>query len=266
MSEHYVYVFLDPRRPGTYKFDSAEFDHEPFYVGKGRGNRAQNNLRSSKKRNPSTAKELRIHEILAEGRNVIVVKVVTELTNEAAFELEAKLIDEIKRTHDGGTLTNVAKGWNGGWGHSADTKQIIAEKKRLFWTEERRHELSERQRGENNCNFGKHHSEEHKRKVSEKLKASGHHPKWIDEGGTHPRLGAVLSDEQKQRQSEIMKEYYAKGGRKPNIRTYIVTDPSGTEHVVSNLPEFCCKYNLNYQTMRARLDRGSNSNWKIRYA
>jgi len=35
----YVYALLDPRKPGRYVYETWEFDHEPFYVGKGSGNR-----------------------------------------------------------------------------------------------------------------------------------------------------------------------------------------------------------------------------------
>jgi len=35
----YVYVFLDPRKPGRFAYGDQEFTHEPFYVGKGSGKR-----------------------------------------------------------------------------------------------------------------------------------------------------------------------------------------------------------------------------------
>ena len=52
MNNYYVYVYLDPRKQGIYKYDNFEFNYEPFYIGKGKNNRcnrhlkiAQNNLR-----------------------------------------------------------------------------------------------------------------------------------------------------------------------------------------------------------------------------
>lgn len=39
MDRFYVYALLDPRKPGEYKYDDIEFEYEPFYIGKGQGNR-----------------------------------------------------------------------------------------------------------------------------------------------------------------------------------------------------------------------------------
>ena len=41
--KHYVYIYLDPRNPGKYKYriedKILELDYEPIYVGKGFGDR-----------------------------------------------------------------------------------------------------------------------------------------------------------------------------------------------------------------------------------
>ncbi len=40
MNNFYTYIYLDPRKPGTFIYDNMfEFEYEPFYVGKGKGNR-----------------------------------------------------------------------------------------------------------------------------------------------------------------------------------------------------------------------------------
>lgn len=37
--EYYVYCYLDPRKEGVYVFGEYQFDYEPIYVGKGKGQR-----------------------------------------------------------------------------------------------------------------------------------------------------------------------------------------------------------------------------------
>jgi len=36
----YLYVYLDPRKPGKFVYDDLEFDYEPIYVGKGKNKRS----------------------------------------------------------------------------------------------------------------------------------------------------------------------------------------------------------------------------------
>ena len=33
--KYYVYIYIDPRKPGKFKYGEYEFDYEPFYIGKG---------------------------------------------------------------------------------------------------------------------------------------------------------------------------------------------------------------------------------------
>jgi hypothetical protein len=39
---------LDPRKPGQFKYEEYEFDFEPFYVGKGSGDRWVAHIRETK--------------------------------------------------------------------------------------------------------------------------------------------------------------------------------------------------------------------------
>lgn len=45
----YVYIYLDPRKQGNYKYENYFFDYEPFYVGKGCKNRLYAHLKEAEK-------------------------------------------------------------------------------------------------------------------------------------------------------------------------------------------------------------------------
>lgn len=89
-NQFYVYIYL--REDGT-----------PYYVGKGKGNRAwSNSSRSFKK--PTDESRIVIHT--------------DNLTEEQAFSLEKDLISYYGRKGDGGVLRNLTDGGEGVTGHS----------------------------------------------------------------------------------------------------------------------------------------------------
>ena len=86
---YYVYGLIDPKTK------------EPFYVGKGKGDRALHHL--SENENINEAKQRRIKEIENSGQNVEIKIFSDDLIEFAAFRLEAKLINELQN------LTNIVK-------------------------------------------------------------------------------------------------------------------------------------------------------------
>jgi len=150
----YTYIYLDSRRPGSYKYGGYTFEYEPFYIGKGKGGQYLSHLNEAKKYDKSFKgynlhKFYKIKNILNENLEPIILKVEENLSEQEAFDLEIWLIWAIGR-HDKklGPLTNHT---NGGEGHEP--------------SEESKIKNSESNSGYKNYWYGKHHSEETKEKL-----------------------------------------------------------------------------------------------------
>jgi hypothetical protein len=119
-NDFYVYVWLDPRKPGKYKYGKYMFDHEPIYVGKGYKNRG---LRF-KRRECNSFLKRKLNKILSP----IFIKAKENLTETEAFVEEVRMIATIGRFGKG-PLTNLTNGGEGtiGFHHSEETKQILRE-------------------------------------------------------------------------------------------------------------------------------------------
>jgi hypothetical protein len=103
----YVYVYLDPRKPGTYNYNEYSFDYEPFYVGKGCGKRYLAHLKENKK----SYKNNKIKAILNESLKPIIIKLKENLIECSALKLEIDIIKIIGRLDlKIGPLTNLTAG------------------------------------------------------------------------------------------------------------------------------------------------------------
>lgn len=104
---YYVYLYIDPRT------------NEPFYVGKGHGERALAHLRDSSE----SLKSARIKEIQASGLEPRIDILVHGLASEeAALRIEASVIDAIG-SHK---LTNAVRGWETGKVGRMPLKDLVA--------------------------------------------------------------------------------------------------------------------------------------------
>ena len=110
---YYVYAILDTRKPGVYKYGRWKFDYEPFYIGKGKGNRAHTH--SLHDRSSNFHKRNKIAKIVREtGEYPSVCFKRVGLTEREALELEVKLICSIGRNDLRlGPLTNLTDGGQG---------------------------------------------------------------------------------------------------------------------------------------------------------
>lgn len=125
MESFYVYVYLDPRKPGLFKYNDLKFDFEPFYVGKGTKNRAYNGIRDKNK----CLKVTKIRSILKSDNFPIIIKLYENITNEESFIREIETILKIGRIDNKtGPLTNMTDGGTGGTGlkHKDSWKKILS--------------------------------------------------------------------------------------------------------------------------------------------
>ena len=143
-----------------YVYEHIRLDKmEPFYIGKGKGERAYDLYRNDH------------HDAITDKYGHAVVIIADNLTEEEAYWLERDTIEDyvfnlgngidIKGHNDYDNelphLTNMDWGGIGG-------------KSGIKHSEEHNKKISEALKGENNPLYGEHHSEEHNKKISESMK------------------------------------------------------------------------------------------------
>jgi hypothetical protein len=170
-NKFYVYAYLDPIKPGKYSYDGLDvcFLYEPFYIGKGSGNRITNHLKKSLLKE-NTPKNNKIKEILNLKYNPITIKIGSDMSEEESLSLEIKTINGIGLEN----LKNLTHGGEGlsGYNHKQETKDKI---KNSLIGKNLGRKLSDEWKlkiKENNSKYwlGKKHSEETKMKLSKKNK------------------------------------------------------------------------------------------------
>lgn len=128
----YVYVLADPRKPGDFKYGKLSLSLEPFYVGKGKGDRFKSHyLRSS------PIVKNKINAIKRDTGRSHRAKIVRRgLTEAQAYVLEERLIKWIGRKQTGeGPLLNLNEGGPGiQQGYVSDaTKARRAASLKKYW-------------------------------------------------------------------------------------------------------------------------------------
>ena len=183
------------------------------------------------------------------GKENFDIEMITTTDNkEHALLIES---ENIKKYDSYDTGYNMNEGGTGLLYHTDDTKKKMSDnnhwngKKRsgsdnpMFGrkhSEESKKKMSEKKigmlAGEKHPLFGKHHSEETKEKIRQKAL-----------GRPSPRRGVVLSEETKRKMSE------SKKGKVSWSNNWLVTFPDGHEEKTDNMAEFCRKYNLHKGNM-----------------
>lgn len=141
MNNFYIYIYLDPRKPGKYCYNNFCFLFEPFYIGKGKNKRCMNIY------NRNIYFKNKINKIKKSNSRLIIFKLYDNLFETLSFELEKQLIQEIGRFDlNLGPLVNMTDGGDGPSG--------------IIFSEDHKKKISEKMSGANNPNFGKHLSDD----------------------------------------------------------------------------------------------------------
>lgn len=139
--KYYTYVYLDPRKPGNYEYileneETIRFDYEPFYVGKGTGDRIDRHKYKSKEKRRQHMLN-KINKILLESnKEPIKIKIKDNLLNDEAYRLEEIIVDKIGRINDKtGTLINKTKGGYGsnGYVYTEEIKNKMSISIKNYW-------------------------------------------------------------------------------------------------------------------------------------
>ena len=209
-SNFYVYAFLDPRKTGFYSYEDFSFKHEPFYIGKGRDNRDKEHFRPSEmNRNYNPHKNRKIKKILRDNLKTIIVRIATDLSEDGAHKLEIAAIKMIKRSKEGGPLTNI---YDGGFGStkSIETKKKISISLRKWYAS---HE---------NTRVGQKRTQSQCSKISKAKLGKPRNPASVE----------------KMRNTKLTTR------RPPNTLRWILTSPTGEKFEVFGLGPFCKKHGL----------------------
>lgn len=256
----YVYVYLDPRKPGKYVYGEYSFDYEPFYVGKGKGKRIYAHLKESViNKNTNKYKINKIKKILKEtSKNPIILKIRENLSENDAFVLETYFIEIIGRIDlKKGPLTNLTNGGDGPSNQivSDETKEklrIINTGKKL--SNETKNKMSKARSNGNIWNFGKKGKESpiYGIKRSEETKTKMRNVKIKEK---NPNYGKKASKSTKEKMSKAHRGI-------TTIGKYKITDPNGIIYYTENgLSSFCEKHNLSRICM-SQIMRGKQKQHK----
>lgn len=104
MNNFYVYLYLNPLKPGTYKTSFGDYEYEPIYVGKGKGFRMYHHIRPKMLEINNYRYNLlnKIINKIGKGtyKKSYIIKVKDNLTNDAALDIEYDIMYELGTRYD----------------------------------------------------------------------------------------------------------------------------------------------------------------------
>jgi len=267
---YYVYIYLNPLKPGNYKYKKFNFNFEPFYIGMGKKNRIHQHIIRSKYNYRTnlhmTLKENTILKILKNNQEPIIFKLYDKLTIESAIRLEKCIIKLIGRRDIGlGPLSNLTDGGEGTKGTvlTEIQRKNISIRFKKMWKDGvyNNRDMS----GEKNYFFNKHHTEETKEKIRNSI--------GDRKGENNSNYGKKWSDEQKNLASIKQKETHLQflgennpakrpevreilslgkmGNKNPNSKKWLLISPENKEFIIDGgIKRNLKKFKLDYQQFK----------------
>jgi hypothetical protein len=239
-----IYVYLDPRKNGTFKYDDLIFYREPVYVGISYDTDRRNKRHiydlfdESKNKNfIKVNKFLKIKNDTGEYPEMIIYKHGVNL--EDALAIEKELILKIGRIQlRNGPLCNATDGGDGNFG--SIVSEETREKMSLSHIGKKQSELTRELRSKS---LKKYYSV-NKRVLSEETK----------EKLRILRIGSKHTDTSKKKMSDTLRGRKLSEKQKELLvklrsKKYKIIFPDKSEKIIENLKSFCEENDLNYKAM-----------------
>lgn len=112
----YTYVYMDPELHGQYNYGEYVFEYQPYYIGKGNGDRYLSHLKKAKNNSKNLPVLDKIRSLINRGYSEktlknFIIKIEDNISDSDALFLEKSLIDLIgRRILDTGPLMNILDG------------------------------------------------------------------------------------------------------------------------------------------------------------
>ena len=132
---YYVYIYLDPRKPGHYEYEDLCFLYEPFYVGKGKNGRYLEHIGIEYLKS-DTLKTRKIKKILEKYKIDDFINYIVKIKHfddeSECFEYEKMCINNIGRMiKKEGPLVNILEGGEGGGGENSSGYIYVSKEVRI---------------------------------------------------------------------------------------------------------------------------------------
>lgn len=268
----YTYIYLDPTKPGRFTYGNfVTFFFEPYYVGKGKGDRFLAHVKESKLSDEyacNLRKIRKLRKIKNKGYEIkdYIMFLRTSMPEFMALNCsECFWIYTIGRKDLGtGPLVNLTTGGDGAipgpeTRDKLRTKKIGKTYEEIMGDDEaaknRKEQISKRMRGNGNHFFGKTHNKETKQRISKnRIGKSSGTSHWIVKNGGH-------SAQSKQKMSESHKQMT--GERATKALRYKVISPDGKIYIfASNFYSFCSLFQIKSPQFLRETKDGKRESYK----